>query len=203
MPAHFRRRYAAAFPSEPAAIGREAYGRRKWQVLRAMPLRELVADFAGLVPGAQGQMGSGIGMATSGGDITLIAKPGVGHHPHGAQCRGVDERHHVIGEGREQVARRARAGGGGGQRATAVEHIDRGVAHHEQARVLTHRAGARQAELDAVVLRGIVRRGEHRPRRLRSRQLQQRVLCCSECCSVAGIDLACDERRSGVISNKN
>lgn len=53
MPSHFRRRYAAAFPSEPAAIGREAYGRRKWRVLRAMPLRELVADFAGLVPGAR------------------------------------------------------------------------------------------------------------------------------------------------------
>ncbi|MBS0253737.1 MAG: MBL fold metallo-hydrolase [Proteobacteria bacterium] len=39
----------------------------------AMGRRAMYQFGAGLVPGAQGQMGSGIGMATSGGDITLIA----------------------------------------------------------------------------------------------------------------------------------
>ncbi len=80
----------------------------------------------------------------------------------GRRHRGVDERAHVVGEGAEQVA-----GARAGRRRrpprrrrgpTAV-----GASMSSQAGVLTDRAGAGEAELDAVVLGRVVRGGEHRP----------------------------------------
>lgn len=50
----FNVRYATAFPNEPCEISRELYGRRKWRVLRSMPLPELIGDFGSMVPHARG-----------------------------------------------------------------------------------------------------------------------------------------------------
>lgn len=49
MRRHFDVRYRAAFPDEPETISRSLYGRRKWQILRSMPLDELVCDYGEVV----------------------------------------------------------------------------------------------------------------------------------------------------------
>ncbi len=56
----------------------------------------------------------------------------------------------------------ARAAGGRRARAVPVEHLLRHRLHLGEAGVDTDRSGAGEAQLDAVVARGIVRRGEHR-----------------------------------------
>jgi hypothetical protein len=67
---------------------------------------------------------------------------------------------------RERVALRDRAGGplGGGHAVRPVESPLREIADLGQAAVLADRSGAGAAELDPVVLRGVVARGEHRAR---------------------------------------
>ena len=86
---------------------------------------------------------------------------GVGHDPQRAQGRHVDERADVGGELVEHVPLR--------DRAPLLERLDPalGVGHHGldvlEPGVLADGSGPGQAQLDAVVARGIVGGGEHGP----------------------------------------
>jgi hypothetical protein len=85
---------------------------------------------------------------------------GVGNHLERLEHRHVDERTDVIGELGEQIPF--------GHRAGRADRSDAGggeVADGEQPRLLADGTCSRQAELDAVVLRRVVRRREHRTRR--------------------------------------
>ena len=91
-----------------------------------------------------------------GNDETAHAVGGVGHDLQRPERPDIDERTHVVGERAEHVAAGHRARGRGGSDAR------RGVVTDlRQTGVLTDGAGARQAELDAVVLGRVVRRREH------------------------------------------
>lgn len=88
-------------------------------------------------------------------DQATHAVGSVGHHAQRPQGGDVDERDHVVGERLEQVAAGLRAGGGGGQRAMALEHIACHALHLVEPGVDTHRASPAETELDAVVARGL------------------------------------------------
>ncbi len=77
---------------------------------------------------------------------------------------GVDERHHVIDELFEQVALAPRAADDGRRGPAASEHPVGERPDLGEARIDADRARTGVAELDAVVLRRVVRSGEHRGR---------------------------------------
>ena len=82
----------------------------------------------------------------------------------GPDALDVDEREHVLDELVEYVAPREATTCGRGRRAMTGEHRGRGVADHGEAAVDPDRARPAEAQLESVVLRRIVRRGEHRAR---------------------------------------
>ena len=99
-------------------------------------------------------------------DEAAHAVGGVGDDTHGTHRRGVDERHDVIGERTEQIAAGRRARPRCRRRTVAVEHVGGNGLDLGKAGVLPDGAGTAEAELHAVVLRRVVRGGEHRPGRV-------------------------------------
>jgi hypothetical protein len=98
-----------------------------------------------------------------GDDQSTHAVRGVRDDLERAQRIDVDEGPHVGGERTEQVLRADGAVGRGVLDTTGERRLG-DLADGTEPRVLAHRPSPRLTELDAVVLRRIVRRGEHRPR---------------------------------------
>ena len=98
----------------------------------------------------------------AGDDQTAHAVAGVGHDLQGPESAGVDERANVRRVLVEEVELGGRARLRCGWRSAIGDH----ALDFEQPGVLADRTGAGQAQLDAAVLGGIVRRGEHGARRV-------------------------------------
>ena len=95
-------------------------------------------------------------------DEPAHAVGGVGDHLERHEHRRVDERADVLGEVVQQVDAGEQARLGGRRRYAGADHGLDAV----EAGVLADRLGAGEAELDAVVVGRVVRRGEHRGRRV-------------------------------------
>ena len=101
-----------------------------------------------------------------GHDEAAHAVGDVGDDAKRSERRRVDERHHVVDELFEQVALAPRAADDGRRGPAAGEHPVGERPDLGKARIDADRAGTGVAQLDAVVLRRVVRGGEHRRRRV-------------------------------------
>ena len=94
-------------------------------------------------------------------DESAHAVCGVRHNFHGRDGIHVNERHHVIGELLQHVTLRECARSGNWRGTFSTEHRLCSITNGGKTGVYSHGARTRQTELDAVVLRRIMRCGEH------------------------------------------